>query len=302
MCSTALRSLRPIIKGAKSYSLPLRVRITMMMNETQQDRKDEWEKKRVQRVLDYHNRKYGTHIVIKDRTTKIYPHLEGQLNWDWVCYDTKTGEEIAVEVKKLTDEKLEVRHNTIGDVLEEIKNDLSNKLPGSFSLDISISPEDYYLPLWGQHSKQKFKSVLCEVIFKAAQTLKLEEERGLTPQLIGQLPFALPESFFCALCKVSDKGSALYISSGVIGSWSPRLNEHELKNFEELVSHANEQLKQATNAKQTFLVIIEEGLRLTIPDTVAMALEQINPDSYSHINHIYYVSGEKVVEIPPLTP
>ena len=272
------------------------------MARTTQDRKDEWEKKRVQRVLDHHNKEYGTHIAIKGKTTDIYPTLNGQMNWDWVCCDTETSGETALEVKKLTDEKLEVRHNTIGDVLEEIKNDLSNRLPGSFSLGISISPEDYYLPLRGQHSKQKFKSVICEAIFKTAQTLKLEEERGLTPQIIRQLPFALPKSFFCALCKVSDKGSALYISSGITGSWSPRLNEHELKNFEELISHANEQLKQATNAKQTFLVIIEEGLRLTIPDTVAMALKQINPDSYSYINHIYYVSGEEVVEIPLPTP
>lgn len=267
------------------------------MARTTQDRKDEWEREHVQRALDVHNKEYGTHIVIKGKTQKIYPELKGKSDWDWVCYDEETGEEIAVEVKKITDEKLEVRHNTIGDVLEEIKNDLSNKLPGSFSLGISISPKDDYLPLRGQHSKQKFKSVLCEAIFKTAQTLKLKEERGLTPQIIQQLPSALPKSFFCALYKVSDKGSALYISSGITGSWSTRLNEHELKNFEERVSGANEQLKQATNAKQTLLVIIEEGLRLTIPDTVAMALEQINPDSYSHINHVYYVSGKKVVEI-----
>ena len=96
---------------------------------TKQDRKEEWERKRVQRVLDYHNKKYKTHIAIKGRATDVYPYLKDQLNWDWVCYDIETGDEVAVEVKKLTDEKLEVRHNTIGDVLEEIKNDLSNKLP-----------------------------------------------------------------------------------------------------------------------------------------------------------------------------
>ena len=266
-----------------------------------QDKKDRWERKRVQRVLDYHNKKYGTHIEIKDKSIYVYPQLKRQTkqtNWDWVCYDTKTGDEVAVEVKKLTDEKLEVRHNTIWGVLEEIQSDLSNKLLGSFSLGISISPKDYYLPLRGQQNKQKFKEVLCEAIFQTAQRLKLEEEQALTPQIIGQLPFALPDSFFCALCKVSDEGSALYKSSGVVGSWPWQLNEHELKNFEELVSHANEQLGQATNAKRTILVIIEEGLRITIPDTVAMALEQINHASYSQINHIYYISGEEVEEIP----
>ncbi len=274
------------------------------MTKNEQGQKDEWwwERTRVQRVLDYHNEKYKTHITIKGRATDVYLYLKGQLNWDWVCCDTETRGEIAVEVKKLTDEKLEVRHNTIGDVLEEIKNDLSNKLPGTFLLGISISPRNSYLPLRGQQNRQKFKDVLCEAIFQTAQRLKLEEEQALTPQIIGQLPFALPDSFFCGLCKVSDKGSALYKSSGVTGSWSWQLNEHELKNFEELVSHANEQLGQATNAKRTILVIIEEGLRMTIPDTVAMALEQINHGSYSQIDHIYSITGEKVAEIPLPTP
>ncbi len=282
--------------------MPPFVIIRAMTKKTKQKDKDKWEREHVQRVLDYHNKKYGTHIAIKGKTTKVYPHLEGQLNWDWVCYDTKIGDEIAVEVKRLTDEKLEVRHNTIGDVLEEIKNDLSNKLPGIFVLSISISPSNYYLPPRGQQNKQKFKDVLCEAIFQTAQTLKLEEERGLTPQIIRQLPFALPEFFFCALYKVSDEGSALYKSFGVTGFWPPRLNEHELTKFEELVSHANEQLGQATNAKQTILVIIEEGLRLTIPDTVGEALKRVNHASYSQINRIYYLSGQEVEEIPLPTP
>ena len=274
------------------------------MIKNEQEQKDEWwwERKRVQHVLDCHNEKYKTHIVIRGRAIDVYPCLKGQLNWDWVCCDTETSDEIAVEIKKLTDEKLEVRHNTIGDVLEEIKNDLSNKLPGIFVLSIDISPRNYYLPLWGQQNKQKFKDVLCEAIFQTAQTLKLEEERSLTPQIIRQLPFALPESFFCALCKVSDKDSALYISSGVTGLWSRQLKEHELKNFEELVLHAHEQLKQATNAKQTLLVVICEGLRLANPYTVTDAFKRINHDSYSQINHVYYVSGKKVVEIPYPTP
>jgi len=273
------------------------------MTTNKQDRKEQWEKNHVQRALDYHNKKYETNIEIRDKAINVYPNLRKQgrqLHWDWVCRDTKTGDEIAIEVKKLTDEKLEVRYNTLVDVLEEIKNDLSNKLPGTFLLSISISPKTSYLPR-GQQNKQKFKDVLREAIFQTAQTLKLEAEQALTPQIIGQLPFALPDSFFCALYKLSDKGSALYKSSGVGGSWSLKLNEHELKKFEELASHANEQLSQATNAKRTILVIIEEGLRMTIPDTVAIAFEQINHASYSQINHIYYVSGE-VEEIPLTTP
>lgn len=266
------------------------------MNRNKQDKKDKWERERVQRVLDSHNNKYGTHIKIKDKSTSIYHDLDGQLNWDWICYDTETSDEIAIEVKRLTDEQLEGRQNMLWQLLVEVSDSLSGKLPGTFNLDIDIPP-NYHLSLKGHHNKQQFKKVLYEAIIQTAPTLKVGKDRGLTPQISERLPFALPDSFFCALCKVSDKGSALYKSSGVGGSWSPKLNEDEFKKFEQLVSHANEQLSKA-NAKQTFLVIVEEGLRLTIPETVAMALEQINRNSYSHINHIYYVSGEEVVEIP----
>lgn len=271
------------------------------MNKTVQDKNNEWERERVQRVLDYHNEKHGAHVELIDKAENVYPELKGQSNWDWVCYDTETDEEVAAEVKKLTDEKLEVSYNTIGDVLEEIKNDLLNKLPGTFLLSISISPKNYHLPLRRHQNKQKFKNVLCEAIFQTAQTLKLEEEQALTPQIIGQLPFALPDSFFCALYKFSDKGSALYKGSGVTGSWSPGLNEHELKEFERLVSHANEQLKLAKkefNVGATFLVIIEEGLRMTLPSTIPDAFKSISRNSYSHADHAYCVSGEEVAEIP----
>jgi len=267
------------------------------MARTKQDKKDNWERKRVQRVLDYHNKKYGTNIVIKGKAPEVYPQLKGQLNWDWGCYDTKTGDEIAVEVKKITDPKLEERWNIMWQLLEEVRNDLSNKLPGTFSLCIGI-PKNFYLPI-GEiketSNRQEFKNTLCKIIYETSQSLQLGEEKGLTPQIIEQLPFVLPDSFWCALQKVSDEGSVLGLGSSTPGS------KLELKGFEQLVSDANKQLnvaKKKFNVKNTFLVFIDEGLRLANPYTVADALKHINCDSYSYINHIYYVSGEKVEEIP----
>jgi len=267
------------------------------MTENKQGKNNGRKREHVQRVLDCHNKKYGTHITIKGKTQDVHPDLKGKSDWDWVCHDTETSDEIAVEVKKITDEKLEVRYDTIWDILREIGGDLSNKLPGTFALQTNI-PKNDYLSLRGQQKKQRFKDILCEAIFQTAQTLKLGDDRGLIPQISKRLPFALPDSFFCALQKVGDEGSMLQLGSTVGGFWSIELKEHELTKFEEMVSQANKQLKQASSANQTFLVIIEEGLRSTIPETVAMALEQINRNSYSHINHIYYVSGKKVVEIP----
>ncbi len=273
------------------------------MARTKQDTKDKWERKRVQRVLDYHNKKYRVHIKIKGKTTDVYPNLKGRLNWDWVCSDAQTGDEVAVEVKRLTDPKLEERWNIMWQLLEEVRDNISNELPGSFLLHFNI-PRKYYLQLRGQLNRQEFKNILCKVIYETAQRLQLGEEKGLTPQIIEQLPFSLSDCFF-SLYKYRDEGSALGLGSGVTGFWSTRLSEHELKRFEQLVSDANKQLnvaKKKFNVKDTFLVFIDEGLRLANPYTVADAIKRINHDSYSQINYIYYVSGEKVEEIPLPTP
>ena len=270
------------------------------MPTNKQDKKVKWERERVQRVLDYHNKKYGTRIEIKDKSENVYPKLKGQLNWDWVCYDTRTGDEIALEVKKLTDPKLEERWKMMWHLFEEIRDNISNELPGSFLLHFNI-PRKYCLQLRGQRNRQEFKNILCKVICETAQKLQLGEEKGLTPQIIEQLPFSLSDCFF-SLHKYRDEGSALGLGSGVMGFWPLRLDEHELKKFEQLVSQANNKQLKKANVKETFLIFIDEGLRLAIPYTVADALKNINHDSYSQINHIYYVSGKKVEEIPLPTP
>ncbi|MFC1921569.1 hypothetical protein ACFLYQ_07590, partial [Chloroflexota bacterium] len=187
--------------------------------------------------------------------------------------------------------------------VEEIKNDLLNTLPGTFILDIS-SPKIGYIPL-GQANKQSFKEVLSSIIYQVAKTLKLEEQKNLTSQIIDQLSFSLPKSLTFALQKISNEGSALYKVSGVFGDWSLKLNEDELEEFERLVFHANIQLqlaKEEFNAEVTFLIIIEEGQRITHHSTIPEALKVLNYDSYSYISHVYCITGEEVTEIPlPIT-
>jgi len=182
--------------------------------------------------------------------------------------------------------------------LEEIRDNISNELPGTFLLHFNIPRK--YVPIGKMkdvENRQEFKNILRKVIYETAQKLQLGEEKGLTPQIIEQLSFSLSDCFF-SLHKYRDEGSALGLSSGVMGFWPLRLDEHELKKFEQLVSQANNKQLKKANVKETFLVFIDEGLRLANPYTVADALKHINCDSYSYINHIYYVSGEKVEEIP----
>jgi len=274
------------------------------MTTNKEEKAVKWEKQRVQRVLKYHNNQYGTNIMIKGKAEDIYPELKGQPNWDWVGHDTKSGEEIAIEVKKLTDFRLEERGSIIWGILEDIKDDLSNKLPGTFYIYIDI-PKDYRLAL-----NQKNKNILVETLQNAilvtAQRMGVGEKVDLRAKIEDELTSKLPNRFMCTLIKISEEDSKIGLGSGVTGFWSRELNKRELKQFRQLISHANnEQLrvaKEEFNVKEIFLVFICEGLRLANRYTLADAIKRINCDSYSRINHIYYVSGEKVVEIPLPTP
>jgi hypothetical protein len=268
------------------------------MVRTKQDRKDEWERKRVQRVLDYHNKKYGTRIKIKDRTTRVYPQLKGQINWDWVCYETETGEEIAaIEVKRLTDSELEGRRSILWQLLEEVRDSLNDakELPGTFVLSVEI-PNYYPLP-FKRENKQEFKNILYEVIRESAQRLKLREEKELITEISRLSSFRLDNVCFFTLTKLYNEGSLISQGFGIGGVWSSRsFDDSELKEFEQLVSHANIQLKKA-NVKEAFLVIIEEGYRWKNPPAVEEAFKNMDSANYSDINRVYFVSGAKVVEI-----
>lgn len=272
------------------------------MTTNKKDRKDSWEKKHVQRALDYHNKKYETNIEIKGKTTDIYPQLRGQPNWDWVCYYLETEEEIAVEVKRLTDPKLEEKSNVLWQLLEEIQNSFSKskKLPGKFLLSFDI-PQHYYLPFNKKGNRQELQDILCKTVSQTAQTLKLGETKDLIHQIAKQLPFTLPDLSPLDLTKFSDEGSALYKSSGITGWDSIHFDKTELEEFELLIAHANEQLKKA-NVKETFLVLIEEGYRHKDPGEVAEAFTKINAESYSVIGQVYFVRGKEIAEIPLPTP
>ena len=147
------------------------------MAKTKQDRKEKWEREHVQRVLDYHNDKYGTHITIRGKTQEVRPDLKGKSDWDWVCYDNETTE-VAVEVKKLTEANLEATGHKTWQFLEEIRDNLQGKLPGTYHLFPDI-PNGYDLPLRGQQDKTDLLDLLCTIIYRTATKLQVGEEADL---------------------------------------------------------------------------------------------------------------------------
>lgn len=255
-----------------------------------------WEKERLQRILDYHNKRHDMHIGTCDRADIIYPELKGRLGWDWVCFDEKTGMEIAVEVKRFTDKHLENRQAIIMRLLREVRTrlNLSSKLPGTFSLSVDFGRD--YLQLRCDENRRALRDALNDTILESAQALSIGEKRELQPEISRRIPFDLPG--FCTLQKVGQEGSTINdVSSAITGFWSPNLDKDELEEFQELVSHANEQLAQAVSAEERFLVVIDEGLRLARSATLAQAITRIDRSSYAQISWIYYVSGKEIVEI-----
>ncbi len=271
------------------------------MATTKQDRKDKRKRERMQHVLDYHNKRYGTHITIKGKTQDVHPDLKGKSDWDWVCYDTETGEEAAIEVKQITREDVEAKAQGIYNLLHEVRISLSDELVGGFLLSVNLD-DDYDFPFKKQpKNRQVFKDALSKAIREASQRLDVRETKDIKPQISERLPFKLPNIMFFDLSKVNDEDNILVLNT-MIGGFCPiGFDKVELEKFEPLISHANGQLKKA-NVKETFLVLIEEGYRPTDPPEIAEAFKNINSASYSKIRHVYFVRGKEVAEIPLPTP
>jgi Mor family transcriptional regulator len=234
----------------------------------------------------------------------VRPDLKGKSDWDLVCHDTETGEGIAIEVKGLTEERLQERSKIMWQLLEEIKNSLSKsqKLAGTFHLYADI-PGDYYLPV-GQGDKKEMRNLFFEIICRAAPKLQIGEEADLKRRISLMLrimkktgrQFYIPQTLSCTLVKIDNEGSLLVLGSGLT-YWKSPLEGAELQKFEELVSQAKGQLQKA-DVKETFLVFTEghsgrEGSELE------KAFNIIKKESYSGIKYVYFVMmGEKVTEIP----
>jgi hypothetical protein len=259
--------------------------------------KDDWEKIRVQRVLDYCNEKHGTHIVVQGKADTIYPELKGQLNWDWVCRDTQTKEEIAVEVKKLTNPQKEQEYGAIRKAFTKIETKVNNtrELHGTYLLSSQIQLNQ--TRIFGEKgNKEKFIDAVVQTVCESAKSMKQKEEKLLTPLIKPRLSFQLPDFTSITLCKISDKGEKIGKGFGTSGIYSINFSEKDLKEFERIIIHANTQLEKSTK-KNTMLVLIEEGYGFKDPPAVTMAFSRIQPESYSKIGRVYLISGKEISEI-----
>ncbi len=266
-----------------------------------EDRKIDWEKRRVERVLGYHNDKYGTHLKIKGRFADVCPRTTGQLNYDWVCCEADTDKKIAIEVKRITNEKLERNAKVVHKLLQTVAQDICGSLPGEYFLSVSI-PDDYNFPLRGHsNNKKMFKDAIINAVREASPGLQLGETKDLKSGIEEALPFKLPSDMSFDFRKLDGEGDVLVPYLIISHSLSFDFDKPELLKFDQLVSHANKQLKVAW-AGSTILILIEERYRPIDHLAIAEAFKKIAFKSYSAIQHVYFISGPDVTEIPLPTP
>lgn len=257
--------------------------------------KEYWQKPFVQRVLDSHNEKYGTDIAIKGRYEEIYPQAKVR-NWDWVAADNKSGGEVAIEVKRLTDPQLQKWFSGLDKICRALSDELSGDLKGIFLLFTEVSKEEHF-DLRGTN-RQRIKKSLKELILREAPSLGTEKEKNLTAELRARLPGVLPQNCYFNLYKLDSGGQYLIPGVGVIrrGS-SGELQGEDLVEFQRLLKErANEQLAEAKKKgiSETFFVILETWLSGMEAEVIQKTLRHLNPHDFCSIEYIYHVSHNSV--------
>ena len=256
-----------------------------------------WQQPYVQRALDCHNKRYGTGIAIRGRYEEIYPEAEGR-SWDWVAMDKSNGGEIAIEVKRLTNPRLQEDFSELDKICHELSDELSSELKGVCILFTEVSEEEHF-DLKGAN-KQLIKENLKELILKEAQSLETGSKKDLTTELRVRLPQVLAQDCYFKLHKLGNEGS--YLSCNVGVSWcgpSGALQGGDLVEFHKLMQSANAQLAEA-NAKgisDTFLIIVEIWFSGAEANVLQNTLRNFDANEFPHIKSLYLVGADS----PPNT-
>lgn len=178
--------------------------------------KDDWERIRVQRVLDYYNRKFGTSIEIKNKPEYLPQYSDLVSKWDWVCVDTNTKEEIAVEVKQLTDIKKEKEYGAIYKALTEVIRSINNSriLKGTYLLSsqIQLNKTRVFINI---PKKNEFNNTLFQIICESANSMKQGEQKLLTPFIKQRLSSQIPDFLSITISKLDVQGSQISKGLGI---------------------------------------------------------------------------------------
>lgn len=257
---------------------------------------DVWTRVFVQQVIDTHNSAYSKNLSIHGRAQEIYPDLQGQLNWDWVCRERTSGLEVAVEVKQLTRQLVQETHSE----LKKISAKVQGKVQGFVLLSVYLPRPELKR---GSAVQQELIQRLAEFVVEKAQ--KVPDGRTITTRVEEaehNLSAVLPAGTWLDLRKEDpaklkpDARQLNCLHIDFYWGWSAAtrtLADEELVEFRGLITKANNQLGVANQRgiAETFLVLVEIGFSGAAPDAVKNTLDDLAPDTYSNINHIYLVGS-----------
>jgi hypothetical protein len=258
--------------------------------------KEDWQKSYIQRVLDYHSKRYGRNIAIVGRCEEIHPELKGQLCWDWSATDKNKSGEVAIEVKRLTSRQLQEGFSVLYQTCRKLRGELRGSLKGTFLLYIRVSQENPFdFRELTTDKRQQFKNILKGLILEKAQSLPTGREQDLTLELREELPQVLPQGCYCKLYKLNDEGS--YLSPHVPVDWSPpseKLQGEDLVEFQKLLQSANHQLAEAKarGISDTFLIIVEIWFSGAEADVLQSTLRNFRASEFPHIGFLYLVGAD----------
>lgn len=252
-----------------------------------------WQKNHLKKVLSYHNETYGTHFALQNRCKDLFPELAASQRWDWVCLDSNTNIQAAIEVKRITKESKHREYNVLEKtVCSQLESTLSKQLRGTYRLLISTDAQ--VLNLQG-NTIGHLSDVLSEIVQEEAPKCEVGRSHDLSDLLQERLPEILPPDVIVELSKIKNETSILVVELMTGGSApSGKLEGQYLDEFKRLIKHANQQLHEAKNVglPTAFLVLLDLMYFLMAePDVIQSTYHEIEPDDRDNIDYAYYVQN-----------
>lgn len=260
---------------------------------------EERKRANVQRVLDCHNEECGTDFEVVGRSVHLCPELKHPgKDWNWVCRDSVSGVEGAVEVKNLTDPAMErTSHFILEEVCREVCDIVGCKVAGRFHLTCYMGEEPIELR---RRERTRFVECLAGIVRRTAPCLDLGTSCDLTGTLRQSFP-ELPRKWRFALLKLGAEGTAVS-ATPVGGRFAPTQEfwGDDFAEFKKDVKKANKQLGVARKKGilDTFLILADEGWMAPDGEAVAWGVGQIEPRDRCNIKWVYFRVGDIVYEIP----
>lgn len=260
---------------------------------------EEWQRSYVERVLQLHNETHGTAIELVGRYTDVHGQPEqGQKNPDWVAKDTGTGDEVAIEVKRLTDAALHEQTSLLEAICREVAEAVSGELSGTFIWSMNVS--DLVALDLRRDGRMLLRDALRDVIATRSRDMALGDEVDLTGDLQGKLSDRLPHDFWVTLRKWKEDGS--FLNPDAVNQFynghTHALSGKAFDQFNKNVKDADDQLEEAKRrgATSTFLILLTTGYMGAEADAVQATVEMLEMNDYDSIDYCYVHGGNSALD------